>query len=741
MNRGPPPRGGAVAGYYSHAGETIMRVCLISPPTVTQFTERQVIESEALRLISEHAPLGILSLAGVLVRQGVVPDVLDLNRLYYEYVKPDLHRQNHADFASYVIRHLEATEFDVFGFSTICSTYPLTLRLAQGVRLTHPEATIILGGPQASVVDVPTLHAFPFVDFVVRGEAEETLPLLLDAVGGGGGVAHIGGLTYRAGSEVKRSPNAPVIADLDRLPMPAYDLYPYIKDCRYAPLEAGRGCPFACSFCSTNDFFRRRFRMKSPEVLVGQMKLMKERYGIDTFDLVHDMFTVDRKKVTAFCDAVEASGEKLYWNCSARTDCIDSELISRMARAGCIGLFFGIDTGSERMQQIIHKGLSLPEAARRVACTTRHGIKTMVSLIAGFHEETKEDLRATVRFLGESLRHKHADVQLHLLAPLAETPITTQFKEQLIYDGIFSDISPPGWEQEPEDRELIISHRDIFPNFYAVPTLGLDRRYLMELREFLLRGATKYRWLMLMLHRDAGDLLRIFDEWTGWLDRRGGGVAGARNRDYYAGEPFRRDLLSFTREHYIPALARHPHLVSTMADVEADLFRFHDGQSDARPARRRPGRRVTCGVNAVPVIAGDSRIIEVEADYKCLIRSLRRNERLECVPTGRFALLLVKSGIEIKVMQLNPTAHQLLRSCDGLRSVMQVASSFSREETINGIPAVKVGLHGLASLLQRRLIEIKVASPSPSASALPSGKPDAGRMRDVLNRTGEGDLP
>ena len=146
--------------------------------------------------------------------------------------------------------------------------------------------------------------------------------------------------------------------------MPAYDLYPHIKDCIYAPLEAGRGCPFACSFCSTNDFFRRRFRLKSPEVLVGQMRRMKERYGIQTFDLVHDMFTVDRKKVVAFCEVVESSGHKFHWNCSARTDCIDDGLISHMARAGCIGVFFGIDTGSERMQKVINKGLKRPKRGR-----------------------------------------------------------------------------------------------------------------------------------------------------------------------------------------------------------------------------------------------------------------------------------------------------------------------------------------------------------------------------------------
>ena len=79
--------------------------------------------------------------------------------------------------------------------------------------------------------------------------------------------------------------------------------------------------------------------MKSPHVLVEQMRSIKNTYGIDSFDLIHDMFTVDRKRVVSFCEAVAQSGEELYWGCSARTDCIDDELIDLMAANGCIGIF------------------------------------------------------------------------------------------------------------------------------------------------------------------------------------------------------------------------------------------------------------------------------------------------------------------------------------------------------------------------------------------------------------------
>src|ERR1044072_6440863 len=266
-----------------------MRICLSSPPTVTEFNERQVAESEANRLIAEHAPMGILSLAAVLARGGVTPHIVDLNRLYYEYLSCGSAYDKSDGCACYAMPRLTAESFDVFGFSTICSTDPLTLRLAEAGKHAQPRATVTLGGPEASVEDLAALKAFPFVDFIVRGEAEESLPLLLQSISGKGPLANVDGLTYRSHGQVIRNRDAAVIENLDALPLAAFHLYPYIEQSSYAALAAGRGCSFACSFCSTNDFFRRRFRIKSPSVLVDQMLAIKRRYSIDYFDLIHDM--------------------------------------------------------------------------------------------------------------------------------------------------------------------------------------------------------------------------------------------------------------------------------------------------------------------------------------------------------------------------------------------------------------------------------------------------------------------
>src|SRR5260370_5681307 len=397
-----------------------MNVCLVGAPTAHEFDDRTMGEADALRTIAEHAPLGVLSLAAVLEERGLRPEVVDLNRLYYNFRRSS--QQNEDDFSRFAAAYFRQRQSDFVGFGSVCSSYPVPLRLACEGKRQQPNLVVALGGPEASAVDVDTLKAYSEIDLVLRGEAEETLPQLLEALDKGGPLDEVAGLTFRRDGKILRHPDASGIADLDSLPFPAFHLLPDMQGCRFLPLELGRGCPFACTFCSTNDFFRRRFRLKSPSRMLEDMRLAKATYGVDTFELVHDMFTVDRKRVAAFCETLLESGESFYWGCSARTDCIDEELIALMAQAGCRGVFFGIETGSTRLQKVIDNGLDLTESAARVRSCDQHKIKTAVSLIVGFPDETMDDLRATVPFFMESLCKNYADPQLVILAPLAGTP-------------------------------------------------------------------------------------------------------------------------------------------------------------------------------------------------------------------------------------------------------------------------------------------------------------------------------
>src|SRR6476659_6862780 len=558
-----------------------MKVCLISAPTANQFDGRAVGEMEAARIMGELAPVGILSLAAVLEAKGLQPEVVDLNRVYYSWLQ-DSHR-NKTDFCSFAGDYFAGRDFDFFGFSTVCRSSPVTLRIAAEVKRTHPKSVIVLGGPQASVVDVSTLRAYPWIDLVVRGEAEQTLPDLVDALAGNRSLAAIPGITFRRNEdgEIVRNPAAPLVADLDALPFPAFHLFPDVRHCRHFPLELGRGCPFSCTFCSTNDFFRRNFRLKSPAQMVADMRRVKQTYGINSFELVHDMFTVDRKRVVAFCEALLESKRKnpedaFIWGCSARTDCVDEELIELMAKAGCRGIFFGIETGSKRMQKIIDKGLELNDSAERVRSCDKFKINTAVSLMAGFPDETMNYLRDTAAFFVDSLRYDHADPQLSILAPLAGTPITAEHKDALVLNDDVADMSYRGWQQAPEDHAMIAGHPEIFSSFYSTPLPHLEREFLKELRDFLLNGMRAFRRLLLGLHQDSGNVVDVFQQWQEWRARNGVHFSGGDRAVYYAQSGFPADFLRFVQQEYIPSQSKAPLAMTVLAEYEAALLDDHE---------------------------------------------------------------------------------------------------------------------------------------------------------------------
>jgi radical SAM superfamily enzyme YgiQ (UPF0313 family) len=696
-----------------------MKVCLISAPTANQFDGRAVGEAEASRIMGELAPVGILSLAAVLEAKGLHPEVVDLNRVYYEWLQQSNRSNAEADFCSFAGDYFAGRDFDgvdFFGFSTVCSSYPVTLRIAAEVKRAHPQSVVVLGGPQASVVDVSTLRAYPSIDLVVRGEAEQTLPDLVDALAGNGPLAAIPGITFRRNEdgEIVRNPAAPLVADLDALPFPAFHLFPDVRHCRHFPLELGRGCPFSCTFCSTNDFFRRNFRLKSPAQMIADMRCVKETYGINSFELVHDMFTVDRKRVVAFCEALLESKRKnpedaFIWGCSARTDCVDEELIELMSKAGCRGIFFGIETGSKRMQKIIDKGLELNDSAERVRSCDKFKINTAVSLMAGFPDETMTDLRDTAAFFVDSLRYDHADPQLSILAPLAGTPISTQHKDALVLNDDVADMSYRGWRQYPEDHAMIAAHPEIFSSFYSAPLPHLDREFLKELRDFLLSGMRAFRKLLLGLHQDSGNVVDVFQQWQEWRTANGIQFSNGDRTVYYAQSAFPADFIRFVRLHYIPA-SNAPLAITALADYEAALLApdlhnpaLHNKENmllDDKEDLLSPDSRL----NVRPEVD----VIKLPADYQEIVRRLRQKGPLHDIPEKQVKVAIRRSlSGPAEVRQLTPLSAQLLDLCaDGL-TVQEIAGEFVlRNIEIPGIPTYKACLAGIEILRQQRLIAL-----------------------------------
>jgi len=647
-------------------------VCLIAAPTVTEFDGTVRSRDQAVRLGADYPPLGILSLAAVLDERAIPYRFFDLNRLFYE----GWHENGvcAGGFFPLAVRGLQGLQADVYGFGTISTTYPLTVRLAHEVKRAHPQAMVVFGGPQASAVDVETLEAFPFVDLVVRGEAEETLPDLLIGLERGKDPAGIPGITFRHGGSVARSPDVSTLPDIERLPTPAFHLWPGVDRRRALPLEVGRGCPFACTFCSTSQFFRRRFRLKTPARVIAQMKALQQAYGTASFDLIHDMFTADRERVVEFCQALAECGCRFEWTCSARTDCVDEELLALMAKSGCTGLFFGIETGSARLQRAIGKNLDLDRASAAIRCADHYRMRTSISLIVGFPDETPDELRASIELIIDSLRFDQVQPQFHLLAPLAGTPIGREYHGRLKWDGLFSDMAWQGWRQDPADRALILEHPEIFPNFYGVPTAHLDRSYLMELHDFVMYGIARFRWLVVALDRLSG-ILAVFDRWRAWLAARRPPVRA--DAEYHASDTFRADFLEFVASECRADDGTDQLAVATLLEYETQIERLRR-QKQVPPPTCQPTLD-GAGPCAVPHLAPGVTLLHLGAGYQHIIDCLKSNRPFTDVPRKPAVVAdrqLANDSVE--VLELSPLSAALMELCDGKRTLRDIARSFPR---------------------------------------------------------------
>jgi hypothetical protein len=441
--------------------------------------------------------------------------------------------------------------------------------------------------------------------------------------------------------------------------------------------------------------------------MIDEMRRVRQTYGINSFELVHDMFTVDRKRVVAFCEALLESREEFYWGCSARTDCVDEELIALMASAGCRGIFFGIESGSRRMQTIIDKGLDLNDSEQRIRSCDKYKINTAVSLMAGFPEETTEDLRRTVAFFVDSLRYDHADPQLSILAPLAGTPIEKLHKDSLTLSDDVADMSYRGWPQAAADHALIAEYPEIFSSFYSVPLSFLESEFLKELRDFLLNGMRRFRRLLLGLHQDSGNILDVFKQWRARRATLGVGFSNGDRTAYYAHRAFAADFLEFVRVHYLANASKAPVAISALVEYEEAML----GQSDTiipDEAQDADDREAQLSAESRPQLLPGVNVIELPADYQEIVRRLRDKSPLDSIEAQpvKLATSSLAAG-RIVAWQLSPLSAELLDLCDGGLTVKEIAAEFKeRRLEIPGVPAAESCLAGIEILRRQRLIAL-----------------------------------
>lgn len=352
-----------------------MRVMLISPPAPSAVKEV---------LGATGPPLGLAYLASIARSEG--HDVIIVDSLAEGL---DLRKLKGRIRSFYP---------DVIGITATTSMIPDAYEAARVAKEVNPDAIVLMGGPHVTFLPEETLNECKYIDIVVRGEGELIFRELLRKKD----LRDVRGITYRSSGMIKSNPAMPLISNLDEIPIPAYDLLPMhlyrFGSLRFGTIITSRGCPFNCIFCSSSLQFGKRWRAHSKERVIEELRILHHDYGVREVEFLDDTFTLDRRRAREISREIVREGLDISWTASSRVNTFDLETGREMKRAGAHTIYFGIESGSQKILDLIGKGITVEQSISAVKSAKKAKLRALGSFIIGFPEETEDDIRRTIDF-------------------------------------------------------------------------------------------------------------------------------------------------------------------------------------------------------------------------------------------------------------------------------------------------------------------------------------------------------
>lgn len=418
-----------------------------------------------------YVPLELLSAMAVAEQAGAEPALFDVNRLVQQgrlRVDASIWRE-----AAALLLEVEP---EVVLLETWTGTLHNTLQLAEQLAALAPRLPTVLVGAGTSALAREVLARFPFVEAVVRGEPEPAVEALavapLDAP-----PPAAPGLAHREGGQGVDAPVA-WVADLDRLPRPAFHLA-LLQPGDTIPIEPGRGCEQGCAFCALAGHWVPRYRPREPEALAAEMVELQRRFPGSVLDLTQDpVFFNDAGRLARLCAALATANSGARWTCHARVDRLAGPQLEQLARAGCRGILFGVESGCPELQRSIGKAIDLERLEPTVAAAAGLGIEVRASFIVGLPGEDSAALGRTGRAMLRAREAGAADTPVQPLRAYPGAPIHREACQRpgaLVPEPLLATAAP-------EDRvacELIAAHPDLLSASYRVDLCNLSRGQLL----------------------------------------------------------------------------------------------------------------------------------------------------------------------------------------------------------------------------------------------------------------------
>lgn len=298
---------------------------------------------------------------------------------------------------------------DYIGMYIHTMSYYKACELGRHLKQRYPHIRLLCGGPHPTVLPESIPSCF---DYVVIGDGEITTLEIIN------------------GKVNERIVQGIEVGNLDDLPWPNYDWFidkPYnwgldifgCSGCKILPLSTSRGCPYSCTFCGVKKICGNRYSCVSADTLFQRVIELREKYHVDGFYFREDNFTANTSRLHRFCDLLIGHDVKIVWAAESRVRELSAELIEKMARSGCVGLYIGVESGSPRMLQYMKKQETIEDFLEKFPLLHRAGIKTYTTWMVGLPTETEED-RQQNDVLMQQLKPDACDQFVYIGIPKSE---------------------------------------------------------------------------------------------------------------------------------------------------------------------------------------------------------------------------------------------------------------------------------------------------------------------------------
>ncbi len=304
------------------------------------------------------------------------------------------------------------------GITCLTPAKDLVDKIAVLAKKVNRDIKVIAGGHHPTFCPNETLQN-DNIDFVIRGEGETPLLHLMNGLKSGNpDLSIVPNLTYRNNGELVSNPEGPLIRNLDLLPVPDRSL---VIDCDFNKYKShfvgtARGCPYACSFCSDRRLWHNRVRRRSVNNVIEEIKYLINTYDVEFVDFVDGTFTYDINYLREFCDSLIENKIRVKWRCTARYDNINDEVIALIKKANCSGLYFGLESGSERILKSINKKITLEGIVKASELVAKSGIFSITAIMLGLPQEEKQDIMSTLELM-KKIKTNMFDINCYVPLP------------------------------------------------------------------------------------------------------------------------------------------------------------------------------------------------------------------------------------------------------------------------------------------------------------------------------------